>query len=321
MLIRYLLNITIPFLMLFSNWAYAETTFNKFVVFGTSLSDPGNYFAETGKLNVAPDYDLSPLGVPESAYAIGGHHMTNGPTWVEQLAKPLGMAGSVLPASRDENPNAMNYAIDGARAAPSVLHGRTLFSRQVNQFLADVNETAPADALYVIEIGSNDTRDAVVALIVLQDFDLAMNIISSAANEIKAEVERLYNAGARNFLYANVPDVMLTPALNRIPLPGYVQDLISYYIIGNINAQLDRIFSGLVNAESTKLDFFGLTNAAVNAPGVYGLINVTDACITPFEQPFKCDAPDNYLFWDVVHPSKAAHGLIAQEAASVLGIN
>jgi phospholipase/lecithinase/hemolysin len=34
--------------------------------------------------------------------------------------------------------------------------------------------------------------------------------------------------------------------------------------------------------------------------------------------PFTCQEPDEFLFWDGIHPTKAVHGIIAQEAASVL---
>ncbi|MDH5764001.1 MAG: GDSL family lipase, partial [Nitrospinota bacterium] len=98
---KFILATFLAIALMIPNVVAAETQFNKFVVFGTSLSDSGNFFADEGGLNLPPGYDLDPaFGVPESPYAIGGHHLTNGPTWIEQLAKPLGMGVSVLPAYR-----------------------------------------------------------------------------------------------------------------------------------------------------------------------------------------------------------------------------
>jgi len=48
------------------------------------------------------------------------------------------------------------------------------------------------------------------------------------------------------------------------------------------------------------------------------LAAATRACVTPFVPPFTCGSPDEFLFWDGIHPTKAVHGIIAQEAASVL---
>ena len=50
----------------------------------------------------------------------------------------------------------------------------------------------------------------------------------------------------------------------------------------------------------------------------FGLTNVTTACITPEIAPFFCETPDEFLFWDGIHPSKAVHTIVAQRAALVL---
>ena len=64
----------------------AAAPFGRIVAFGTSLSDSGNAFALRGGANTPPDYLLDPLLVPNAPYARGGHHFSNGATWVEQLA-------------------------------------------------------------------------------------------------------------------------------------------------------------------------------------------------------------------------------------------
>jgi outer membrane lipase/esterase len=42
--------------------------------------------------------------------------------------------------------------------------------------------------------------------------------------------------------------------------------------------------------------------------------------VKPSDEPFFCQAPDEYLFWDGIHPTRAAHTIVAQAAASVLGL-
>ncbi|MCK7509526.1 MAG: hypothetical protein MZV70_39475 [Desulfobacterales bacterium] len=55
----------------------------QFVVFGDSLSDPGNAFVLLRETEVAP-FEL----IPDAPYARGGLHFSNGETWVEQLRRP-----------------------------------------------------------------------------------------------------------------------------------------------------------------------------------------------------------------------------------------
>ena len=69
------------------------------VVFGTSLSDPGNAFALSGVAAEAPDFTMSDLLIPSAPYEKGGYHFSNGPTWVEQWARSVGERRSADAAS------------------------------------------------------------------------------------------------------------------------------------------------------------------------------------------------------------------------------
>ena len=67
-----------------------------------------------------------------------------------------------------------------------------------------------------------------------------------------------------------------------------------------------------------RLDAFRLLNHLVADPDAFGLTDVTSACVTPNIPPFTCQSPDEFLFWDGIHPSNAVHAIIANEAALVL---
>ena len=66
------------------------------------------------------------------------------------------------------------------------------------------------------------------------------------------------------------------------------------------------------------LDAFTLLQQISANPANFGLTNATTACVTPNAEPFSCQAVDEYLFWDGIHPTSAAHALVAHEAARVL---
>jgi phospholipase/lecithinase/hemolysin len=59
-------------------------------------------------------------------------------------------------------------------------------------------------------------------------------------------------------------------------------------------------------------------NAIVATPAAFDLTNVTTACVTPGVAPFACKAVDEFLFWGGIHPTRAGHAILAQEAAAVL---
>jgi phospholipase/lecithinase/hemolysin len=42
--------------------------------------------------------------------------------------------------------------------------------------------------------------------------------------------------------------------------------------------------------------------------------------VTPLVAPFRCQDPDEYLFWDGIHPTRAAHAALADAVANLLGL-
>ena len=293
----------------------AQTSFSRIVVFGTSLSDPGNAFALGAGQNTPPAYDLDTFLVPGAPYARGGHHFSNGATWIEQYAQSRGLAGSVRGAFVSSDPGATNFAIGGARARN---FGVTNLSVQVGAFLQRVGGMAPSDALYVVEMGPNDIRDAIAAY-AANDIAGGNAILQEAIGAIETSVGMLYGAGARQFLIWRAPDIGLTPAVLMVGNQAF-SDLATSLSF-QFNAGLDTAVSGLSGLPGItidRLDSFTILHAVDTDPGAFGLTNVTSACVTPNIPPFVCSQPDDYLFWDGIHPTAAGHAILAQQAASVL---
>lgn len=309
----------LAFLLVTPGWSAAQATLGRIAVFGTSLSDPGNAFALTGQATTPPYDTLDPFLVPNAPYTRGGHHFSNGATWIEQFARPLGFAGNARPAFQAPAAEASNYAVGGARAR----EGTPNFSltNEVSAFLADFGGVAPSDALYVLEIGANDIRDALAAF-PTGGISEGTAIIAAAVNAIGVNIGVLHAAGARNFLVWNAADIGLTPAvriLNELS-PGAAQIATFFTLLFNsgLDAALTPLAVALPGIEIMRLDVHQKLNDLVANPAAFGLREVRATCVTPNVPPFACQKPDEFLFWDGIHPTRAVHAILAQEAASVL---
>jgi len=287
------------------------------VVFGTSLSDPGNAFAVLGEANTPPDWSGEKMFlVPNRPYARGGRHFSNGATWIEQMARPLGLAASAKGAFTPGG--GTNFAFGGARArfdsdspSPSLLH-------QIGAFLQATGNGAPGAALYVIEMGGNDMRDGLEMLQPDKDPSGAttFGILEAALDAIVRGIKVLHGAGATKFMVWNMPNIGATPALNRDPAAVGAAIVFTAYFNGRLGEELLKL-SEEYEIDIKMVDVNGKLEAIVTAPAEFGLTNTTQACIS-LEAPYSCAQPNDYLFWDGIHPSAAGHAILAHEAARVL---
>lgn len=287
--------------------AIAGPHFSRVVVFGDSLSDPGNTFVIFGEVSVRP-YDL----VPSAPYGRGGLHFTNGETWVEQLAKRSKLNRSVGPALRVPGVFS-NYAFGGARARMTS-SGFDL-PNQATLFLSDFGNQAPSDALYVFFVGGNDVQDALVALVDDPTGATSMeDIITEAVTAISDNFMALAEAGAKTFLVLNGPNLAAAPAV-RLQGPSVQTAAQSLSIAFNnaLEAVLTSLETSLPMITIRRFDFFSLINEIVADPEAAGFLEVEAPCITPgVIVGAVCDRPDEFLFWDGIHPTLAGHALLAR---------
>jgi phospholipase/lecithinase/hemolysin len=296
--------------------AAAQSPYTGVVVFGTSLSDPGNAFVLLGDQSTPPDFMLNPLLIPRAPYAKGGHHFSNGATWIEQFARSVGLAESAKAALADAS--ASNFAVGAARAYDDGVNFN--LTRQVSTFLARSGAGVSPTALYVIEMGGNDVRDAfqVAATGGPTGPARAGAIINAALLSIATNIQRLYAAGARDFLVWSSPNIALTPAIRSLgpAAQGGAAGLTQIF-----NDNLSVLVAGLAQLPGStfsRFDAHELQSAIVAHPETYGLSNATGACLTPSIAPFTCQNPDGYLFWDGIHPTQAGHAVLAAEAAHLV---
>ncbi len=258
--------------------------------FGDSLSDSGNVSVLTGGT------------VPAAPYAPG--RFSNGPVWVEVLAANLGLAAN--PALL----GGTNYAFGGAVTGAPFASSTPTLSAQVNSlYLPSVGGAADPNALYVVWGGGNDVRN------IGQGLNPPLAIGNSVSN-ILGIVSTLAAAGAQNFLVVNLPDIGLTPeAAAGGPIAQAGATGLSVAFNNGLAANLPGLAAGLgINVMT--LDAFGFLNSVIaNAPG-NGFTNTTAPCYV--SGPTACANPNEYIFWDGIHPTAAAHQLLGQLATAAV---
>jgi len=282
----------------------------RFVVFGDSLSDPGNAFVLLRDVEIPPFDSL----IPDAPYARGALHFSNGPTWVEQLSvreHALPSAGPALFIPRLFS----NYAVGGARARHEGLFD---LSTQVGLFVNDFRGHGPSGALYIVFVGGNDLRDALGALVQDPTFATSLTIVGAALAAIRSNLLTLQSTGARRFLVPNAPDISLAPAVRLL---GSDAQGAARFLASQFNIGLEGILQGLEQggAHVTRLDVFGILNQIVATPGAFGLTNVTQPCIVVGVRLHAfCATPGKFLFWDGIHPTVAGHRILAERASAAL---
>ena len=282
--------------------------FRGIVVFGDSLSDTGNVFAVT-ELVLEESIPVSP------PYFRG--RFSNGPVWVEILAEMLGLKLSPFLKG------GTNFAFGGAETG---LDKKALFEHDIDELIPSIRtqvttflvqhlfDKADPAALYIIWGGANDLRDALVTT--TDPFAEAR----VAVNNLVAAIEDLADARAVYFLVPNMPNLGRTPE-SRIRGPEAVARATAVSVAFNnaLATALDAI-EAEHHITIIRLDTFARLEEIIANPARFGFTNVTDTCLAgdPFAGGTPCTQPEVHLFWDSIHPTAAAHALLAGFAFAAL---
>jgi phospholipase/lecithinase/hemolysin len=261
----------------------AAESFTQCVAFGDSLTDTGNLYTASLHTNPPPPYFSG--------------RFSNGPLWVEGLSQHLGLAGpapSLLGGT--------NYAWYGAQTGTGTSwKGTPNIRSQVATYLG--GHTPTGTELFVIWGGANDFA---AALSVTPPG--TPNVAGAIAN-LSAAIGDLTAAGGKEFLVLNLPPLGSTP---------FVRSL-GFEVQGNaLSAQFNQALTGqLALLRSSlpvnirELDTFSLFQQAMVNPSAFGLTNVTDPA---FNGTTVVANPNEYLFWDDLHPTAAVHAILGNQA-------
>ncbi len=300
--------------------AYAGD-FSQMVFFGDSLTDSG-FFKGVGQ---QASYTTNP-----------------DPVWAQILARDNGLTANpayVLTPSGAQPAGGTDYAVGGARVSTQAGYTSDVVpttTQQVDGYIAANNGKLDSRGLYSVWAGANDvfayteqniggllnpaTQAATVQTILGQVSGEAVNVVGL--------LSQLQHAGAGTVLVVNLPNIGNTPeAAAGGALLQQLWTGEAYTFNQVLNAGISKLGGNVV-----ALDAYSLLDEVIANPGRYGFTNATSpACtsVTPGTTSIDSGyctratlvAPNanlTYVFADGVHPTGAAHAVLAQYAESVL---
>ncbi len=289
-------------------------------VFGDSLSDNGNLAEAFYQANLPnpPSYQNS---------------FTNGPVAVSLLASQLGLTLSPslwLTGFRDINglfgPSfrpGTNFAVAGATAAAQAVGGPPSINlpQQVAAFGIQSAGRADPSALYVIDIGGNDVRNAA-----LQGTG-SVAVATGVQTELAA-IQALAAEGAQKFLVVNVPNVGV--------IPEFTQDNQALAAAATLYSQqydlaLAAGLAGLTlpsSASVTAFDLYSYNATQIGNAAALGFTDTVDRCYTatPLSAATSPQCGPNaqninsFYYWDSIHPTARVQALWANGFEAALDV-
>lgn len=273
--------------------AASAQTYSRAVVFGDSLSDNGNLYNATAHTNP-----------PSPPYFQG--RFSNGPVWVELLFPNMRQVGTVTGNT--------NYAFGGARTdnqanPPGMLTQYNLYRSQGGTFSASDVVTVLGGANDIFQAFPGAASNPATAQAVMT------GVATTAAGNIGTLVRNVAGAGAGTVLVSNLPNLGVTPQFSGAPsqLATFTTDTFNGALFGQLQAAAaanptrNIIYMDLNRAQ---------TYVTLN-PSAFGFTNITQPCLNT-ATGVACANPDQYAYWDGVHPTAAAHRFIAGVATDYL---
>lgn len=230
-------------------------------------------------------------GWPPPPYWEG--RFSDGPLWVEQLANHVGLSANSI----------SDHAVGGATTGD-------IFNQQVLPYLTASGGSVPGDALYIVWGGAND---------LLNGGDPG-TLIATAMQNTAQSVVALISSGARTIMVPNLPDLSSTPlilATHDPVLIANVEALTMAYnaYLAQTIAQIEFYYPGV---NLIDFDTFGLTRSIVTDPRALGFKEAEFPALD--EGGVVAQHPNQFVFWDDIHPTTRTHSFLMGAALGRLGI-
>lgn len=277
----------------------------------------GDLLSDTGRLSDIRE-EATGEGFPLPPFFEGRY--SNGELWIENLASELGVPynfdtnfasiGSTTGLDNVGNPFIQNDTTEQL-GLPGTL-------AQVNNLIASTLNLDP-NGLYTIWAG-------------IYDLGVGVNDPTEPVNNIVTAVENLADAGAKNILVPNLPDLDRFPGAQDLPNAENQGEIIEDWN-ANLLQELDELDERLdPNVNLIRLDTNSLFDQILSDSAQFGFTNASDRFIFTsnndsgivYEETNPGADPDDYVFFGgtvpgvPAQPSAATHEIIAEFALSSL---
>jgi len=300
-------------LAVLSGAAQAQTSqFSNIVVVGDSVSDNGNIPKDFGtQTALASNFPFSP--------PYYNNEFSNGPVYATYLNGLLNVKSPLV-----------DLAVGGAFTGVGTIlptsiapAGQGGMANQIDSLVA-AGTKASAKSLYVVFGGANDYFNflggavAAPGLSAAQITAMVNAQVATTVSNLVTDVTRLYGLGARYFVVPNLQDLGNTPSYNTSS-----EKAIATQVSLAHNAALESAMAGLaaqLHINIVMPDSYTADENIMANPAKYGFTNVTTQCKAGSTglPGAVCATPSTYRYWDGVHPTAAAHVLIAEDFASTI---
>lgn len=297
-----------------SGYAGLSVTPDSIIVIGDSFSDTGNqaeFFNQPGNM---------PAGFPYSPPYFNGR-LSNGPVWIERVASSFGLTVDAAFPFGTAVDGETNFSWAGS---PTDNVSNPLFPlgmlQQTDYFisnLATYTSVSPATTLFTVFGGGNDSFFLTTGTQMEID-----SIAGAAAANIRTIIENLHAIGGTQFLVPNQPGVSLAElyAFDITPIPSIGLAFAQAFNLA-LDTELDTARANLESVNIIELDIFSLTQSILADPTSFGISDVTNPCVTFGANSTltgSCSNPEDFYFFDSLHPTSTGHELWSQAALGAL---
>ncbi len=319
-----------------------SSEFNRLYIFGDSLSDTGSVFNFTGgAFPPSPPYIPGRFTGGQGAGVWTDYFTEELNITVDPFITSFDPVTGVADFNFSDSSDGINFATGGAFSGNGSVGGIPFgLQEQIDIFeffVESQNSTMSGDdddgdefledSLSIMWIGPNDyfnfiqddptTPDVIETNFPETEQGIEQAVSTVVEDNIAGAIQDIIDLGAEDIVVLNLPDLSGTPLAQTLDsdsrdtlrdITGVHNDLLL--------DTLDNLEESNDDVNIVHIDINSLYGNIIENPSEFGFTNITDNfsgidIITQIPQTPTIGNPNEYLFFDSIHPTTAAHEIIA----------